>query len=47
MADLSDTPWKKFAEDAAPDDWVSKNFQLYELTKSDLASRQGIPNHFA
>jgi len=46
MSDLSDIPWKKFPADAAPDDWVSKNFQFYELTKSDLASRQGIPNHF-
>jgi len=47
MTDLTTTPWKKFPSDAAPDDLVSKNFQLYELTKSDLATRQEIPNHFA
>jgi len=46
MADLSNIPWKKFPSNAAPDDLVSKNFQLYELTKSDLASRHGIPNNF-
>lgn len=47
MVDLSNIPWKKFPLDAAPDDLVSKNFQFYELTKSDLASRQEIPNGFA
>jgi hypothetical protein len=47
MADLSNISWKNFPADAAPDDLVSKNFQFYELTKSDIASRQGIPNGFA
>lgn len=47
MTDLSSTPWNEFPTDAAPNDLVSKNFQLYELTKSDIASRLGIPNNFA
>lgn len=46
MTDLSNTPWNEFPVDAAPDDLVSKNFQFYELTKSDIASRQGIANNF-
>lgn len=47
MTDLSNTSWKKFPVDAVPDALVSKNFQLYELTKSELATRQGIANGFA
>ncbi len=47
MTDPNNKPWKKFPANAVPDDLVSKNFQLYELTKSDLASRQGIPNNFS
>ena len=47
MTDLSNTPWNEFPVDAAPNDLVSKNFQFYELTKSDIASRQGIANNFS
>lgn len=47
MTDLSDIPWNKFPADAAPNDLVSKNFQLYELTKSDITSRLVIPNNFS
>ena len=47
MTELTNTPWNEFPADAAPNDLVSKNFQLYELTKSETASRQVIPNNFA
>lgn len=47
MSDLSNIPWNEFPASAAPNDLVSKNFQLYELTKSDTAIRQGIPNSFS
>jgi hypothetical protein len=36
MTGLTNTPCKKFPADTAPDDLMSKNFQLFELTKSDL-----------
>lgn len=47
MSDLSNIPWNEFPASAVPNDLVSKNFQLYELTKSDTAIRQGIPNSFS
>jgi hypothetical protein len=46
MTDLCNTPWNEFPVDAAPDDLVSKNFRFYELSKSEVASRQGINNNF-
>lgn len=46
MADLSTTPWSGFPATAAPGDKVSRNFQLFELTKSELAERRGIANGF-
>lgn len=33
-------------EGCGPRDKVSPHFRLYELTRSDIASRQGIPNGF-
>jgi len=33
MADRSRTPWDRFPGKARPGDQVSKNFQLYELTR--------------
>lgn len=46
MADLSNIPWHEFPPNALPGDLVSKNFQLYELSKSDLACRRDIANDF-
>ena len=47
MADLSGTPWDRFPGEARPGDRVSKDFQFYELTRSDLAQRLRIDNAFA
>jgi hypothetical protein len=47
MADRSATPWDRFPATAAPRDQVSKNFTLFELTRSDLAQRLRIDNAFA
>jgi len=47
MADHSGTPWERFPARAQPADRVSKNFQFYELTRSDLAQRLRIDNGFA
>ncbi|HEY7238687.1 MAG TPA: D-Ala-D-Ala carboxypeptidase family metallohydrolase [Burkholderiales bacterium] len=47
MADRSGTPWDRFPAQARPGDQVSKNFQFYELTRSDLAQRLSIDNSFA
>ena len=47
MADRSRTPWDRFPGEARPGDQVSKNFQLYELTRSELAQRLRIDNAFA
>ena len=34
-------------EELSPSDLVAPNFRLYELTKSEIAARQGIDNSFA
>ena len=47
MADRSGTPWGRFPAQAQPGDQVSKNFELYELTRSELAQRLRIDNSFA
>jgi hypothetical protein len=47
MADRSGTPWDRFPAQAQAGDQVSKNFQLYELTRSELAQRLRIDNSFA
>jgi hypothetical protein len=47
MADRSATPWDRFPAQARPGDRVSKNFELYELTRSELAQRLRIDNSFA
>ena len=47
MADRSGTPWDRFPAQAQPGDQVSKNFALYELTRSELAQRLRIDNSFA
>ena len=47
MADRSGTPWDRFPARARPGDQVSKNFQFYELTRSDLAQRLRLDNSFA
>ena len=46
MTDRSATPWDRFPAQARPGDQVSKNFQLYELTRSELAQRLRIDNTF-
>lgn len=47
MANLKDTEWEQFPLDADPKDKVSKNFRFYELTRSEIADRRGIDNHFS
>ena len=47
MADRSGTPWARFPAQAQPGDRVSKNFELHELTRSELAQRLRIDNGFA
>ena len=47
MADRSGTPWDRFPAPAQPGDQVSRSFQFYELTRSDLAQRLRIGNAFA
>jgi hypothetical protein len=47
MADLSAVPWSRFPARPDPQDRVSKNFRVYELSASELAARQGIDNSFA
>ena len=47
MADRSGTPWDRFPAQAQAGDQVSKNFQFYELTRSELAQRLRIDNSFA
>jgi hypothetical protein len=47
MADRTRTPWDRFPAQPQPRDQVSKNFQFYELTRSDLAQRLRIENAFA
>ena len=47
MADRSGMPWDRFPAQAQPGDRVSKNFELYELTRSELAQRLRIDNGFA
>ena len=46
MADLTGVAWNEFPEQASPVDQVSRNFKLYELTRSDTAERRGIANDF-
>ena len=46
MVDLSDKPWQEFSLDNQPDDRISPNFKIYELTKSDVADRAMIDNRF-
>ena len=47
MADRSAIPWDRFPARSHPRDQVSKNFQVYELTRSELAQRLRIDNSFA
>ena len=47
MAERSGTPWDRFPAQAQAGDQVSKNFQFYELTRSELAQRLRIDNSFA
>jgi zinc D-Ala-D-Ala carboxypeptidase len=47
MRDMSSVPWDSFPADANRDDRVSPHFGLYELTKSETASRLRIDNVFA
>lgn len=46
MADLTQVSWDAFPADAGPDDMVSANFKLYELTRSETATRLRINNSF-
>lgn len=46
MADLTRKAWDRFPARPGPQDQVSKNFRVYELTKSDLAERLRIANGF-
>ena len=46
MTDLSAVSWREFPEDAPPNAQVSRNFRLYELTKSEIADRHMINNSF-
>jgi hypothetical protein len=47
MANRSKTRLEKIArEELAPDDLIAPNFRVYELTRSELASRLGIDNRF-
>lgn len=46
MADLTAVPWNDWSVRCAPQDQVSAHFRFYELTASELAQRQGIPNQF-
>lgn len=46
MADLTNVAWDAFPTNAGPDDVVSANFKLYELTRSETATRLLIDNSF-
>ena len=46
MADLTGTAWDRFPIEAMPQDQVSMHFKFYELTRSEIADRQGIDNAF-
>jgi len=46
MPDLIDTPWNSFETDTSPQARISKTFRLYELTRSETATRQMIDNSF-
>jgi hypothetical protein len=46
VADLTTLPWNEWPVRCAPQDQVSAHFRFYELTASELAQRQGIPNLF-
>jgi len=46
MTDRTDLAWDQWPLHCAPHDQVSAHFRFYELTASDLAQRQGIPNLF-
>lgn len=47
MADRTAIPWNRFPAHPHPRDQVSKNFRMYELTRSELAQRLRIDNSFA
>jgi len=47
MKDFSNTPWDQVPLSAASEDKISPHFRLYELTRSEVASRMGIDNAFA
>jgi len=47
MAELTNVSWDKFPARPEPQDRVSPNFRVYELTKSELAARLRIGNRFA
>lgn len=47
MADLREMAWQRIPEHGDPQDWISRNFQRWELNTSDLAARRGIDNRFA
>ena len=44
--DMSQAPLERFTVDLPPRTLIAPNFRLYELTRSDLASRLGIANGF-
>jgi len=46
MMDLIDKPWNSLELDISPQDRISKNFRLYELTRSGTAARNMIDNSF-
>jgi hypothetical protein len=46
MADLTRTPWNRFPAKAGPQDRVSANFRVYELTQSETAARLRVDNGF-
>jgi len=46
MTDLTRVPWREFPQDASPRAQVTRNFRLFELSKSELADRNQIDNHF-
>ncbi len=48
MANLSRTRLDNISlADLAPHDLIARNFRVYELTRSDLASRLGVDNGFS
>ena len=44
--DVTTKPWDGFELDVDSQDRISKNFRLYELTRSETAARRLIENNF-